>query len=90
MLIIAACCLGMAFMCSCQHAPKRTGVDLGSNIKRSQDITETISLAESDSKEIKRAIGALQASNKVLRTINGQQVLILDRADYKTAKLLGK
>jgi len=92
LLIIAGCCLCMAFLCSCQHAPRRaaSGPDLGAAVKRSRNITETISLAESDNKEVKRAILSLQASNKVLHKLNGETVLILDRADYKTQKLLGK
>jgi len=57
-------------------------------MKRSTDITETISLAESDSKEIKKAIFQLQASNRLLKTIHGETVLILDRNDAKLIKLL--
>ena len=77
-------------ICACSTARPRaaSSPNLTAAMKRSQDITETITLAESDSKEIKRAIFQLQASNKLLHTLNGETVLILDRNDYKLRKLL--
>lgn len=77
-------------LCACSTAPRRaaSGPNLEAATKRSQDITETINLAESDSKEIKAAILSMQESGKVLRKLNGEAVIILDRADYKTRKLL--
>lgn len=79
-------------ICACSTARPRaaSSPNLTAAMKRSTDITETINLAESDNKEIKRAILSLQASNKVLRKLNGETVLILDRGDYKIQKLLEK
>jgi len=87
--ILALICLSL---CACSTARHRaaTSPDLSSTIKRSSDITETISLAQEDSKEIKRAIRSLQESNVLLRKLNGDAVIILDRSDYKTRLLLEK
>lgn len=79
-------------ICACTAARPRaaSSPSLTGAMKRSADITETISLAESDSKEIKRAILSLQESNILLRKLDGAAVLILDRSDYKTKLLLEK
>lgn len=76
--------------CACSTARPRaaSSPNLTGAVKRSADITETINLAESDSKEIKRAIRSLQESNVLLRKLDGDAVLILDRSDYKTKLLL--
>jgi uncharacterized lipoprotein YajG len=89
-LITVLICLLSFVGCATRKATRYVGPDLGAALARSQGITETISLAEGDSKEIKRAILSLQESNKVLHKLNGEAVLILDRADYKTRKLLEK
>ena len=89
-LIIALTCLLSFAGCATRPATRPAGADLAGNIQRSKSITETISLAESDNKEIKRAILSLQASNKTLHKLNGETVLILDRGDYKVRKLLEK
>lgn len=87
--VLITALIALAFS-ACSTAPRHavSGPNLAAATKRSQDITETINLAESDSKEIKRAILSMQESGKVLRKLNGETVLILDRADYKTRKLL--
>lgn len=84
-LVLIACAFS-----ACSTAPRHaaSGPNLTAATKRSQDITETLNLASEDSKEIKRAILSMQESGKVLRKLNGEVVLILDRADYKTRKLL--
>ena len=87
-------CLALALttlsICACSTARPRaaSSPNLTAAMKRSADITETINLAESDSKEIKRAIRSLQESNVLLRKLDGDAVLILDRSDYKTKLLL--
>ncbi len=57
-------------------------------MKRSTDIAETITLSQSDSKEIKKAITALQDSNRLLHKLNGETVLILDNNEYKLVRLM--
>ena len=89
-LIIALTCLLSCAGCATRKTTRSADPDLSGAVKRSADITETISLAESDNKEIKRAIMSLQASNKTLHKLNGETVLILDRGDYKIRKLLEK
>lgn len=76
--------------CACSSTRHRaaTSPNLSSTIKRSADITETITLSQSDSKEIKKAITALQDSNRLLRKLNGETVLILDNNDYKLIRLM--
>ena len=88
-IIAALICLPM---CACSTARHRAAgsPDLSSTIKRSNDITETITLAQTDSKEIKKAIRSLQESSILLRKLNGDAVIILDRSDYKAKLLLEK
>ncbi|MCK9587967.1 MAG: hypothetical protein WC069_06400 [Candidatus Shapirobacteria bacterium] len=86
---IVLICLSM-FACSSARPHAAASPDLSAATKRSQDITETISLAESDSKEIKKAILSMQESGKVLRGLNGRAIILLDQNDYKIRKLLGK
>ena len=85
--IAALICLATC-ACSTERHRAATSPNLSSAIKRSGDITETINLSQSDSKEIKRAILQLQTSNKLLKTIHGETILILDRNDDKLIKLL--
>ena len=79
-------------ICACSTAPRRaaTSPSLTGAMKRSTDITETINLAESDSKEIKKAILSMQESGTVLRGLNGRAIILLDQNDYKIRQLLGK
>ncbi|MCK9587901.1 MAG: hypothetical protein M0Q93_00895 [Terrimicrobiaceae bacterium] len=88
-LAIALICLTTC-ACSTERHRAATSPDLSAATKRSQDITETITLAESDSKEVKKAILSMQESGKVLRGLNGRAILLLDQNDYKIRKLLGK
>ena len=87
-------CLALALttlsICACSTARPRaaSSPNLTGAMKRSQDITETISLASEDSKEIKKAITALQDSNRLLHKLNGETVLILDNNDAKLIRLM--
>lgn len=87
-------CLALALtalaICACSTARPRaaSSPNLTGAVKRSADITDTINLAESDSKEIKKAILSMQESNILLRKLDGAAVLILDRSDHKTKLLL--
>lgn len=69
-----------------RHAAKTPS--LSAATRQSTSVTETINLSSEDSKAVKKAIMELQLSNVILHKLNGEAVLILDRMDYKTKKLL--
>lgn len=76
-------------LAACQHAPqKRTTPDLSSAILTNQGIIDSLTAAQQDDKEIKKAISALQSSNLALHRLHGDMTSNLDRADYKTSVLL--
>jgi len=92
MLIIALCCLGMVFLCGCQHtsAKRLNSPDLAAAVGQNKGIFTGITSAQSDNKEIKRAVGRLKGGNESLRQSNTDILGNLDRADYKIQRLLQK
>jgi len=72
-LVLALTCL-MSFACSTAPRHAATSPQYSAVTRKVEDITKTINLAQSDSKEVKR--------------LQVQSMSLLERLDYKTTILL--
>jgi hypothetical protein len=80
LLVTFAGCAGRR---TAAHSPQLTGA-----IGKSEDVTNTISLAQGDNKEVKRAIGGIQGHSSEVRRLHLESMSALDRIDYKATILL--
>lgn len=74
--------------CATRKQTRTAAPDLVAAISTNQGIIENLTAAQEDSKAVKKAITALQASNLALHKLHGDMTSNLDRADYKTTQLL--
>lgn len=65
------------------HSPQLTGA-----ITKSEDISHTLDLAQSDNKTVKKAIGGIRLGSDEIKRLHVESMSSLDRLDYKATILL--
>jgi len=82
-LIVLVTSAGCAGRRTAARSPQLTGV-----ISKSEDITETMDLAQGDNKEVKRALGGIKDHASEVKRLHLESMSSLDRLDYKATILL--